>query len=69
MNDQQRAYVEVSTPRLAARAGISISPAGLLAIGTMVSMILAASAAIVVAARTSGPERVSGRPKSLRSRR
>ena len=77
MNPPQRAYVEIATPRLTARAGVSISPAGLLAIGTMVSMILAGSAAIVVAARgpgsgsDSGPESgdVSARGRSRRSRR
>ncbi len=67
MTDPQRAYVEVMTPRLTARAGVSISPAGLLAIGTMVSMILAGSAAIVIAARA--PKDVSARPGSPRSRR
>lgn len=66
MNQPQRAFVEVSTARLTARVGISVTPAGLLAAGTMVSMILAGSAAIVVAARSG---RVSARPISLRSPR
>ncbi|MEH3037997.1 MAG: hypothetical protein PGN23_16145 [Sphingomonas adhaesiva] len=69
MSEPQRAYVELSTARLTARAGISVTPAGLMAIGTMVSMILAGSAAIVVAARTPRLRdgRVSARGGSRRS--
>ncbi|MEH3048325.1 hypothetical protein [Sphingomonas adhaesiva] len=71
MDQPQRAYVELSTPHITARAGVSVTPAGLLAIGTMVSMILAGSAAIVVAARQPRPgvPRLSARRGSPRSRR
>lgn len=66
MDQPQRAFAELSTARVTARAGVSVTPRGLLAFGTMVSMILAGGAAIVVATRR---DRVSARPGSLRSRR
>ncbi len=49
--DQQRAIMKVSIGTVEARAKVVVTPAGLLALGTCVSMILLGSAAIVVAAR------------------
>jgi hypothetical protein len=51
--DQQRAIMRVSIGAVEARAKVVVSPTGLLALGTCVSMILLGSAAIVVAARFS----------------
>lgn len=51
--DQQRAIMRVSIGTLEVRAKVVVSPSGLLALGTCVSMILLGSAAIVVAARFS----------------
>jgi len=49
--DQQRATVKISIGRMEARAKVVVTPRGLLALGTCVSMVLLGSAAIVVAAR------------------
>ena len=49
--DQQRAIMGVRIGTAEARAKVIVSPRGLIALGTCVSMILLGSAAIVVAAR------------------
>ncbi len=68
--EPQRAYASIETPVFGARAGLALTPAGLLAIGGMVTMILAGSAAIVAAARLAPPPApdVSARRGSRRSR-
>ncbi|KQM61459.1 MULTISPECIES: hypothetical protein [unclassified Sphingomonas] len=43
--------------KLHLRAGVSVTPAGLLSIGALVSSILLSSAAIVAAARLPAPDR------------
>lgn len=43
--------------KLRLRSGVSVTPAGLLSIGALVSSILLSSAAIVVAARLPAPDR------------
>lgn len=70
--EPQRAYASIETPVFRARAALGLTPAGLLAIGGMVTMILAGSAAIVAAARLAPPPppspAVSARRGSRRSR-
>ncbi|PCG13407.1 MULTISPECIES: hypothetical protein [Sphingomonas] len=72
--EPQRAYASIETPIFGARAGLALTPAGLLAIGGMVTMILAGSAAIVAATRLAPPPPpppapdVSARRGSRRSR-
>jgi hypothetical protein len=51
--DQQRASMRVSIGTAEARAKVVVSPTGLLALGTCVTMILLGSATVVVAARFS----------------
>lgn len=46
--------------KLRVRAGVSVTPAGLLSIGALVSSILLSSAAIVVAARFPARDREKG---------
>ena len=49
--NQQRAIMRISIGTAEVRAKVVVSPRGLVALGTCVSMILLGSAAIVVAAR------------------